>query len=521
MGLTEDRKIKFNNQHITLFFFIIFFLILIYQIGKIPAGLFCDEAQIGNIAYQLSKGNISGYFVPPLFYQHFNTVIGYLPIIATAPFVLLGNLSELTVRLSSVIYSLLGLFIVYLTLRELNINIIFPLLLLAFSPLFFHISRINFGHTPSFMFVSLGLLFYFKFKKKKLLHYLIISAVALGVSSYGYAGYIPGTPLLVISLILAEIFFNRLNIKKYKATILMTAIFLITYSPILLQLRFNPLFTQRLRDKNSGEVLNLQEKLPHIVKNYLKYYSYDYLFAKGETDSPGAFITRHSVKGNGIYLRSLLPLLIIGLVYLIIFKDKQKKDFLPFFIFFFLVPLPDLLTTKDNIPPYSFSLFYGQLSIPFISAYALKIFNHLPRKLLAIRIDKIFSVFFFCILAFDIFFFLRNYYRYPLYSADYWGWQYGPKTIVEYFLTQQHNYDELYMTGYFNEPISLLSFYNFDKRCSNCLVGHPTNDFNYNKRQLFAVRTEELNTVKINYSVKKLIRLLNQQIAYYIIEPNK
>ena len=507
-----------KKLYFVLFAIIIFFFI--YKVGDIPTGLFCDEAKIGIIAFQLSLGNGSPYFIAPFFYRHFNSILGYLPIVSTAPFVFFWGLSEFSVRLSSVFYALLGLFFIYLTLKELGVKRIYPIVLLAFTPLFFHISRINFGHTPSFLFISLALFFFYKYRKTKKLIYLITSAVNFGISSYGYGGYLLGTPVLILSLVLGELIHNKFNIHKYKVVIILGMIFVATYLPIFYQLKYNPSFLQRLKDKNEGKAINLVEKIPIFIRNYPKYYSYDYLFSKGETDLPGSFITRHSIKGNGIYLKIYLVILIIGFSNLFFLKDKQKHYFTPFFILFLLSPVPDLVTTKDSVPPYSFSMFYSLISVPFITAYALKIINYLSKK----RINKVLiliNTVFALALVIDIISFLKNYYNYPLYSSDYWGWQYGPKEIIKYFNSEKNNYDELYMTGYFNAPLALLSFYNYDNKCNNCFVG-GTEMVDSNKKQLFAVRKEEINNLKIDYyAVKKIIYYPNNEEAYYIIEPKK
>jgi 4-amino-4-deoxy-L-arabinose transferase-like glycosyltransferase len=513
-------KLHGKKLHFVVFIIIIFFFV--YKIGEIPTGLFCDEAEIGNIAFQLSTGNISPYFITPFFYRHFHYILGSLPVILTAPFIFFLERNELSVRLSSVFYALLGLFFYLLTLRELNAKKIYPLLLLAFTPLFFHISRINFGHTPSFLFISLALFFLVKYRKTEKLIYLMTSALSFGISSYGYGGYMLGTPILILSLLLGELIHNKFNIHKYKGVIILSIIFVVTYLPILYQLKYNPDFSQRLKDKNEGKVVNLVQKIPGFIRNYPKYYSYDYLFSKGEIELPGSFITRHSIKGNGIYLKIYLAILILGFLNLFFVKDKQKHYFTPFFILFLLSPIPDLITTKDSAPPYSFSMFYSLISVPFITAYALKIIGYLPKKQCFKKGVILINIVTAVILIIEIVSFLNNYYyKYPSYSSDYWGWQYGPKEIIKYFITEKDNYDELYMTGYFNEPLSLLSFYNYDNKCKNCFVG-GTEMVDPNKKQLFAVRKEEINNLKIDYyAVKKIIYLPNNEEAYYIIEPKK
>jgi hypothetical protein len=112
------------------------------------------------------------------------------------------------------------------------------------------------------------------------------------------------------------------------------------------------------------------------------------------------------------------------------------------------------------------------------------------------------------------------YKKYPLYSSDFWGWQYGPKEIINYFITQSRNYDELYMTGYFNAPEIFLKFYDPKRECFNCFIG-GRDKFNPKKRQLFALRVEEVEQHKKeikNFRIKKIIYYPNGSKAFYIGE---
>jgi hypothetical protein len=116
--------------------------------------------------------------------------------------------------------------------------------------------------------------------------------------------------------------------------------------------------------------------------------------------------------------------------------------------------------------------------------------------------------------------FLKNYEKYPLYSSDYWGWQYGPKEIVQFFLDKKSNYDELYMTKLFNRAGSLLSFYDPNKECQNCLIGGVGN-YDPEKNQLFAFRAGQMGGI-MNENPDLVFRrihtifLPNGQAEYYI-----
>jgi hypothetical protein len=116
--------------------------------------------------------------------------------------------------------------------------------------------------------------------------------------------------------------------------------------------------------------------------------------------------------------------------------------------------------------------------------------------------------------------FLENYNKYPLYSSDYWGWQYGPKEIVRFFLNEKNNYDELYMTKLFNRADSLLAFYDPSKECQNCFVGGVSN-YDPAKNQLFAFRVGQMKSVlnenpDLFFRAIHTVFLPNGQAEYYI-----
>jgi len=154
------------KKSIVIFFFIIFFYL--YKIGDIPNGLFADEAEIGYRSYQLIHGD-SSFLVTPFFYHHFNYILGALPIYATSPFIAMFGLSEFSVRFSSATYSILTLIIIYLIFKKLKITYIWQsILLFSFTPIYFHISRINFGHMPSIFLLFLGYLLFLNLIEKKI-----------------------------------------------------------------------------------------------------------------------------------------------------------------------------------------------------------------------------------------------------------------------------------------------------------------------------------------------------------------
>jgi len=177
-----------------------------------------------------------------------------------------------------------------------------------------------------------------------------------------------------------------------------------------------------------------------------------------------------------------------------------------------LYPISDIFFTDINKPPYTFAVFGSLvLSLPFLIGYGFEGLINKKQKIILYLINFI--------IILQMILFLRNYYNYPLYSSDYWGWQYGPKVIINYFKIQSKNYNELYMTGNFNAPEIFLQFYDPKRECKNCFIGSIDN-YNSSKKQLFALRVEEFKHVKLNYKLKNIIYYPNGKKAFYIIEPS-
>lgn len=108
--------------------------------------------------------------------------------------------------------------------------------------------------------------------------------------------------------------------------------------------------------------------------------------------------------------------------------------------------------------------------------------------------------------------------KYPQYSSDFWGWQFGAKDIVKYFVSEQSKYDELIMAPEFNAPEIFFKFYS-PNNCIKCKVGLPDQSYNPNLKQLFAVTSYYLNNhQEFRLSIQKNIFYPNGTIAFQVGE---
>ncbi len=526
------------------------------DIGANPAGLFCDEAMIGLQAACLLDGE---HVLTPnvFFYQHFgNNRLGSLAVFATTPSVALFGATDMSIRLPSAVLMLATVAVIYLTLRRLETPFaIVPAALFATAPVVVHLARINFAHGPSFLALAVAYWLYVEARLRRSLVFAVAAGAALGLSAYGYSGFLITAPLLLLSVLVVELAWNRHRWREYAVAAVLTAVCALWYVPVLRRMMTDETFFERMRLKgiaNTG--MPLGEHLSLMIRNYPKYFSYDFLFAKGESGMPGGFISRHSVLGAGELSRIAIPLLALGCVGIVLcVRRPRTRFFAPFFVFAALYPIPDLITTSDGRPPYVFAVAGGAIAVPFLAGIGMHGLAALLKaspadqpaagtaragaagESMAVdaakRASRRWLLWFMSIallaavLVSGWRFWSGPYQRYPLVSADYWGWQYGPNPMVSYFLAHQEDYDQFVMDGEFNEAWVFLDLYIRDPNIRQKAVIGDVGLLDLRSRQLLGVRAERWqNLVRAVplledvLRVRAVIHYPNGQDAMYLLD---
>ncbi|GIW04580.1 MAG: hypothetical protein KatS3mg059_1200 [Thermomicrobiales bacterium] len=529
------------------------------NLGANPAGLFCDEAMIGLQAARLLNGE--PVLTPNVFfYQHFgHDRLGSLAIFATAPFVALLGLTDQAIRLASAVFMLSTVAVVYVTLRRLATPFaMLPAALFALSPVVIHLARINFAHGPSLLALATAYWLYVEARLRRRLRWAVAGGTALGLSAYGYSGFLIVSPLLLASLVLAETAWNRRRWRDYAVVAVLGSVFVLWLVPVLQRMVTDESFFERMRLKGMATAgMPLDDHVFLMLRNYPKYFSGDFLFTKGESGMPGSFISRHSVLGAGELSRAAIPLLALGCVgMLVCMRHPYARFFAPFFIFAALYPIPDLITTSDGRPPYVFAVAGGAIAIPFIAGMGMhglaamlkvhagdfqatsstgaKRFATLGIQPVTAREERRGRIWTFRLITVALLaavvisgwrFWTGPYHRYPLVSADYWGWQYGPRPMIQYFLAHQHDYDQFVMDGDFNEAWVFLDVYIRDPETrSKAMIG-DISALDISKRQLFGIRAERwqslVSAVPVLENVMRIrsvVHYPNGQDAMYLLD---
>ncbi len=489
-------------------------------LGNTPNGFFCDEAKVGLIAQNMIHKNMED-FENVFFIKQYGYVLGALPVYAVVPFILLFGLHDFSVRLVSVVYSLMTLLLLYFTCKKQHINPWIPVISLAFSPLFFHISHIQMYHQPSLFFLFAGYYFYVSSHKQNVLFTSVISGLFFGIACYGYPSYMVMTPIFVALIIFVNAIKHRFCIKKIANVVIMGMVFTLLYLPVFHQVFFNKDgFLQRFHDKTSENIT-----VSKLIHTYPKYFSYEYLFLSGEDqfNKDNAPISRHLLRTSGIFLPSTFMLMVVSFVVFIFIHQQNRFELLILWLFMICYPVADMLTNLNpKHPPYSFSLTHILITTPFIIGSLTRFLQ----KTILHKKNYIYILFSIIIaLSIESAHFVAKYKEYNQYSSDYWGWQWGMKTIFSYLITAKDRYTALYITDSFNEPQTLLRFYDYKNNCHNCLVFNHADIvsvFNPNAKQLFVIRSEEFNTVidkmKKPYHVMYVLHYPDDSDAFIFVE---
>jgi len=520
------KKICFNKWVFFLFLIIFLgFLLRVYRVADIPSGFFADEAANGFNAYKILTTGRDEHGIPfPFYFRSFGDYRNPVVIYSMIPLVAIFGLNEFAVRLTMVIYGTGTILLLFFLTREIFFKsspftkTVLPLtsaLFLSISPWHIQFSRTGFEFISMPFFLVLSLFLFFRFIHRGPLYLLLLSAFSFVITFYTYYPI----QLVLIPFIIGIIFMHKkilfFKTKAFRiSSILFFLIFLLGMLAFVKGV-FNGQALTRFHSVSPLSQSNIKEIAPKLIDTYLKHFSLDFLFTKGDIDMPGHFITRHSVHHLGELYLFQLPLLIVGLIFLSLRFPKILGLFL---LWFSLYPIGSAIVGNG---PFAHRSIFGLIPFQILSAFGLTVifefFNkiEIEGRLLQSLLKIIIGGFLMTIFFFSLQQYVYKYFiEYRLYSSDFWGWQYGPREIIRYFVSEEKNYDELIMSGQFNSPEIFLKFY-APNNCQKCKIGN-VKLYNPDKRQLFALSPEEVK--EMEYVTKKIIYYPNQQIAFKVVE---
>lgn len=456
-----NQSIKFLSCLFSLILLIAFFL-RFYQISDLPPSLNWDEVSIGYNAYAIFKTGRDewGNFMP-LSFRAFGDYKLPLYIYLDVPFVAILGLSEIAVRLPSVIAGIGVVVFTFLIIKELTKSIylsLWGMFVSAILPWLVVFSRIALeANLALFLTMASFYLFLLYQRKKKL---LLLSAILLGLSTFSYNS---SRVLILPFVILAAIFLFRSS--KIKEVSIPLVILLIFISVAFFQafkvdsgVRYR--WTTILDEGAITKINQLRgaSHLPSILnqlaynkatyflveasKNYLSHFDPNFLFLKGGSNF------QFSVPGIGQIYLVMLPFILLGIWQMI----KQRKNWQLFILGWLLVaPIPGAIT-RDA--PHSLRTIF--LAIPLLISSVMGI--KWSKDVLPAKIFHSLSALTLLVLLGSTYMFWQNY------AGDYreeysWSWQYGYKEALEFVKAHQDDYDRIVFSKIYGEPHAFVLFY--------------------------------------------------------------
>jgi len=498
-----------KNQFIILTGFIVLLALALrlYRISDNPPAIFVDEASMGYNSYQLLKTGRDEFGVShPILFKSLGDYRLGLPVYLNIPAIAVFGLSEFSIRLTGVIIGVIGIIFLILITKEIYNERAALLvgLLTAICPWHIHFSRwgIECIYFPTML--SIAVYFFIKSLKKCL--YLPISSFFFGLTIYTYFASLVIIPIVVIIAVIIWIF--KKGRKDFGYLILSLLVIFIVSLPIFIGLT-NGALLSRWKSINTTKT-TLENRITHGIKIYIDNVSLNFLFLKGDIDMPGHFVSRHSVRGIGELYLFQLPLLIIGLFFVIFKKRTLGNMFMLALLLIF--PLGSVVGNDTAMATRSIT---GILPLSFFSGVGFdKVLDLI--KLIKNNILRMFTYLFISlVIVSSVLIYLILFFRdYPMYSSDYWGWQYGFRPAMTYFKTQENNYDQLLVTHRFNGTEGLFQFYNVEFKCQKCKVMTNPITIDIEKHQLFALRKDDIEEAKrlypkLTFFIKKIIYLPN------------
>ena len=465
-------KIFVKTKLVFLAIILIASFVRVWKLDKVPVSLFSDELDVGYQAYSLlstGRDYFGNYF--PINIHSYADFLSPLYIYTSIPTVAIFGITAWGVRLPAAIFGILGVWGIYLLVKEMAKDEKLALLssfVLAISPWHIQYSRVAFGVTMLITFLLFGLYFFFRSLTKP--KYLWISVALLVFTSWIYQTAKLFTPILMIFVFLVW----KKQILKAKKLELIKAVvagFLvgmpIIYSTFFAggilraeyisvfsdpttksEVDYSILYDAQVRNAYGGGILSkiftrvVHNKFTYwgskVINNFISSLSFEFLFLKGDPN------LRHTINGMGqFYKFEVIPLILGILLFFSKFKDKKIKYLI---IFWTLAGILPAAITRDGgnhatrliliLPPLVFLISYGLVE----AFHGLK---DLKRMILTT------SIVFLYLVSFG--FYEHNFWVHNIFYSER-SWQVGYKEVITFLKDNENEYARMIITNANDDP---------------------------------------------------------------------
>lgn len=445
----------------------------LWKLTEVPVSLFGDELDVGYHAYSILKTgkDYSGNFMP----LHFHSLAEWrtpLYLYSTVPTVAIYGISPLGVRLPAAFFGILGVWGLYLLVKQLTGKKELALLsafVLAISPWHIQYSRAAFEVTMLLTFLLFGLYFFFKSlsigeqgsKDGKRLW----AASALLVTTpliYSTAKLFTPAILLVLLILWKKEIFKLPKETLTKALLTLAVLGGITAYATLFsggsqRFGYISVFSDptiatevestRLRDaRMRGETgyglsPSVSDRFFHnkitfwgenITRNILQSFSTDFLFIKGDLN------LRHSIDGVGQFYRIEFITMVLGLLFFFSrYKDKRVKAFIALWLILGVLPAA---ITRDG-GKHATRLILILPSLVFLISYGLIE----TAKLLKGKTKMLFLFGYFGLLVMGFIIYQHEFWVHNPWDSERW-WHYGFEESIGTIKEIDKDYDKVILS---------------------------------------------------------------------------
>lgn len=458
MKVTPKSKAKsnfWNLNKLLLLVSCVAFIIRMVQIDKVPPGISNDEAIYAVNAYSISQTGKDMYGNSfPVIFTVDNLTFMPVPTYALAIIYRFFGLNVITTKIINILLGVIVIFLLgkFVKLLTDNTNCaVASSIALTFMPWHILLSRTSYEGVTAYTLMFIGLYFLFKgfYEKRNL--YLSVPFFITALYSY------KGANIVLLPLIIVCGIYIYLNNSKYLKQILIIfsigclGIFSVWYlntyvsqDAFMRQAVTLPLdmihkrVIEELNQSNAPLMIRRTfSNIPTVVmsekmNNYLHAFSPEFLFTYGENE------LRYSLANNGQLLFIYLPLLVIGIIWLI--HKHIKKAVL-------LISLTGLSAFPIFVsgPVYSIRCFFMVFPLAIFIGIGIGLLIHYlsGKNIFYYALLVIFTGVF----SYNFLSYMFNYhFRYVNYSADYWFWT--QKLLAFQLPEKQSKYDKIILSNY-------------------------------------------------------------------------
>jgi hypothetical protein len=295
-----------DTKKILLFLITALALVLFfsYKLTSVPSGITIDEASFGYNGVLLARTlHDENNRKLPIFVLSIGGSDWRQPVtqyLTAATFKVFGP-SLMNLKMVTVVIAVSSIFLLYFLAKHLlgNVGAIVSSIFLATTPIFMVHSHLALDNIAPVPFVILWLLGLYLFTKSKKKYWLIISAVALGISYYSYKSMRIFVPIWTL---LSLIYLAKENLKKAVKPILFFSFSILPFFAVIPVLEY--LYAGAVLNKINPEINSIYT----FVSFYFSNFDPSFLYVKGDV------LLFHSTGRHGMYLLASLPFFVVGLI---------------------------------------------------------------------------------------------------------------------------------------------------------------------------------------------------------------